>query len=59
MKTYKDLKDTSWITKYMRLLRRHEKMRRMAKTQKDYEFLVTHNCVKERCRETLREVGFY
>ena len=59
MKIHKSLKDTSWITKYMRLLRRHEKMRRMAKTQKDYEFLVTHNCVKERCRETLREVGFY
>ena len=59
MQTPKNPKNISWITKYMRLLRRHEKMRRMAKTPKDYEFLVTHNCVKERCRETLREVGFY
>ena len=59
MKGQENLKDTLWITKYIRLLRRHEKMRRMAKTPKDYEFLVTHNCDKERCRETLRDVGFY
>ena len=59
MQTPKNPKNISWITKYMRLLRRHEKMRRMAKTPKDYELLATHNCIKERCRETLREVGFY
>ena len=55
----KKIKKTPWVTKYIRRLRRHEYMRKNAKTPQEYEFLAKHNCEKEKCSETLREVGLY
>lgn len=42
----------TWQAKYIRMLRRHEQMRKQAKkTGKNYDFLVNHDCDVEKCKE--------